>query len=151
MNYPVILSFSLPVALYDWLSPGLSFIAELITLIGGFYGFFLLLLRLSRSNTTPVKKSASENPPSTATCSSSEALPVSPKTEPEPVLPAPSRVPTGELAVIAAVCHLILTRPHRIVSVRQVLGPGDPWSGGLDYISWSREGRRDIFTSHQLR
>ncbi len=123
-------------ALFNWMPPGMNVIAEIIVLIGGTWGFFLMLreLLLSR-NTRPVGAA------------------------PTHTLPADSASPAathsthgldpGLLAVIATACHLVLSRPHRIVSIQSEQS-GDDWAG-LDLRSWSREGRRDIFTSHQLR
>lgn len=130
-----------PLALFGWLPPGLSFLAEVIVLIGGFYGFWLFVQRVFGAGKQPAAPApAAEPPPQPAAPQPAPAAP-----------PAGPAIPPAELAVIGAVCHLVLTRPHRIVSIRQTAGPGDPWSGALDYLSWSREGRREIFTSHQLR
>lgn len=62
-----------------------------------------------------------------------------------PPPPPPAPVPTGPspatVAVIIAAVHCTLGhRPHRIISV----SPAEPHD-------WSREGRRDIFSSHRVR
>jgi len=64
---------------------------------------------------------------------------------PAPVPAAPTPVATGippeTVAVIAAAVHAAVGGPHRI----EVIVPVGPSS------DWAREGRRQIFASHQVR
>jgi len=76
-----------------------------------------------------------------------------PKPKPAPVpaasAPSPPEAASGEpmdeeearrmAAVVAAAVHTVMGAPHRIVSIR-------PTQGG-----WAQEGRRSIFSSHNVR
>lgn len=55
--------------------------------------------------------------------------------------PAPSAFDPVIGAVIAAAVHHSLEGRHRVLSITPLATPAD----------WSREGRRDIFTSHRVR
>ncbi|MFQ3577637.1 MAG: hypothetical protein SNJ52_01315 [Verrucomicrobiia bacterium] len=136
--------------LLQTLPEDLASLLETVAFLGGLWGFFLLaraiagsLLGQKKSATHPTATSAIPGAKSVA-ASKNEPTAAAPASPPEVAgLPAPL------FAAIAATCHLVLNRPHRILAV-EYMGGADQWSG-LDLRSWSREGRRDIFTSHQLR
>jgi hypothetical protein len=60
-----------------------------------------------------------------------------------PAAPASAGPTPGEIAAIAAAVHCVLGARARLVAV----GPSD--ASGQQ--AWSREGRRQVFQSHQLR
>jgi hypothetical protein len=131
-----------PLAIFQWLPPGFNIVAEVIVLIGGMWGFFMMIRELMQFRQ---KGATASHPPAGPGGESKQSI-----SESGDVVPDGGGLPPHILAVVAATCHLVLTRPHRIVSIQSVDGQGDDWAG-LDLRSWSREGRRDIFTSHQLR
>lgn len=60
----------------------------------------------------------------------------------------PAEQPRGALspellAVIAAALHVSLRTPHRIVSITEL--------DEMRLMTWSEEGRRQIFSSHKIR
>lgn len=74
------------------------------------------------------------------------------------VKPLPSQAPgtaptvTGSLppeivAAIAAVAHVCIREPHRVVSVQSVAAS----QSAVNIQAWSVEGRRQIFSSHSVR
>lgn len=62
---------------------------------------------------------------------------------------APGSVDSEVLAAIGAAVALALQKPHRILSVQQLVIPQDATLFVLN--PWSMEGRFQIFRSHQIR
>ncbi len=71
-----------------------------------------------------------------------EALTVRPKPAAAAPPPAPAGPTTEEAAVIAAAVHCLFGANARVVAV---VPPSDHAQ------AWSREGRREVFQSHQIR
>jgi hypothetical protein len=63
--------------------------------------------------------------------------PAAPVTAPAP---APDGIPSDVFAAIVSAIHYTMGDGHQIISLSQV-----------DSLAWSREGRRGIFGSHQIR
>ncbi len=145
MNYFSVCIGSLnPQGLLQALPEGLASFVEAAALVGGLWGFFLLVRSIVGAIFCQKPHETPAAPTEPQTVSKDESIAGEP-TSPSQI----AGLPTPLFAVIAATCHLVLNRPHRILAVES-MGGADQWSG-LDLRSWSREGRRDIFTSHQLR
>lgn len=61
----------------------------------------------------------------------------------------PQKLSPEAFAVIAAALHTVIREPHRIVSIYDMTPMTE--AANLNLMSWSIEGRRQIFSSHRTR
>ncbi len=125
---------------------------DLAVSLGGLWGFVLLLRWVASKLVLLQRPGDFPDPP---------LDPVRPETPKSSLFsPAPREAPvtTTELApgdpvvaVVAAAVHMILRYPHRVLTIHRIEGSAIHADDFDQLRAWSREGRRDIFSSHHLR
>ena len=92
-----------------------------------------------RAEVRALRERQSAPPAATADRSPADSTP-RPAPALAPVPPAPDEIPADVYAAIVAAVHYTLGQEHHLVSVTPA-----------ESMMWSREGRRNIFSSHTFR
>ncbi len=112
-----------------------------VAVLGGLAGFASLLITLARGRGTPAAVPAPTPPPAPVAPARIQAP--APPPVPAPAVAAPAAIPDEIMALIAAAVAVTVGPNARVASV--VPTPLDQQQ------QWSIEGRRQIYSSHQIR